>query len=105
VRPNRLILLVLMTAAAALAGSVGMLEGATGLIHLVLDAAPFLLVAGVLLAGRFPGEERIIARRAAPVARLRPERRSRLARRERALTSVVARGPRQLRGPPAPAAA
>ena len=105
-RSNRLILLVLMTAAAALAGSVGMLQGATGLIHLLLDAAPFLLVAGVLLAGRFPGEERIIARRAgAPAARLRPERRSRLARREHALASVVARGPRQLRGPPAPAAA
>lgn len=105
-RPNRLILLVLVSAAAALAATVGVLQGATGLIHLLLDVAPFLLVAGVLLAGRFPGEDRIIARRAvAPPARLRPERRSWPARRERALASVVARRPRQLRGPPVPAAA
>jgi hypothetical protein len=106
VRSNRLILLVLVAAALALAGSVGILQGATGLIHLLLDGAPFLLVAGVLLTGRFPGEERIIARRAgAPVVRRRPERRTWPARREHALASVVARGPRQLRGPPAPAAA
>jgi hypothetical protein len=106
VRPNRLILLVLVSAAAALAATVGALQGATGLIHLLLDVAPFLLVAGVLLAGRFPGEDRIIARRAAaPVARLRPARRSRPLRRERALASIVARGPRQLRGPPALATA
>jgi hypothetical protein len=106
VRPNRLILLVLVTAAAALATTVCMLQGATGLIHLALDAAPFLLVAAVLLAGRFPGEQRIIARRlAAPAARMRPARRSWPARREHALTSVVARVPRQLRGPPVRAAA
>jgi hypothetical protein len=106
VRPNRLILLVLMAAAAALAGTVGMLQGATGLIHLALDAAPFLLVAAVLVAGRFPGEQRIIARRlGTSPARPRPERRTWPARRDRALASVVARGPQTLRGPPAPAAA
>jgi hypothetical protein len=105
VRPNRLILLVLVSAAAALAATVGVLQGATGLIHLLLDVAPFLLVAGVLLCGRFPGEERIVARRLAPVAqRPRPARRAWPARREHALASVAQRGPRQLRGPPALAA-
>jgi hypothetical protein len=106
VRSNRLILLVLLAAGVALAATVAALQGSTGLVHLALDAAPFLLVACVLLSGRFPGEERIIARRLAPpAARLRPERRSWPARRELALASVAQRGPRQLRGPPALAAA
>jgi hypothetical protein len=106
VRSNRLILLVLLAAGAAMAATVAALQGPNGLMHLALDAGPFLLVASVLLLGRFPGEQRIIARRAGPrAARPRPERRSRPARRDHALTSVAQRGPRQLRGPPVRAAA
>jgi hypothetical protein len=72
----------------------------------VLYLAPFLLVAGLLLSGRYVGEERILAfRRARGVPRLRVA----LARGcsslpERPLASLLERTPRTLRGPPALAA-
>ena len=63
-------------------------------------AGPFLLLLGLLLSGRFIGEDAILARRPATI-RLRP-----LARRwtpvlERPFASLLERSTRQLRGPPA----
>jgi hypothetical protein len=106
VNPNRLILFVLIAAGVALAATVTALQGSTGLVHLALDAGPFLLVVGVLLKGRFVGEERILARRRrARVAHRRPARRAWSRQRDRALASLLERRPRQLRGPPGPLAA
>jgi hypothetical protein len=106
VTPNRLILLALGVVAAVTAVAVAGLQGATGFEHLVLDASPFLLVAGLLVSGRFLGEERILARyRACRPARPRPERRARPRRRDRALAALLERSPRTLRGPPAALAA
>jgi hypothetical protein len=70
---------------------------------MVLYLAPFLLVAGLLLSGRYVGEERILTlRRARSVPKLRVA----LARgwsslREQPLASLFERTPRTLRGPPA----
>ena len=64
-------------------------------------AGPFLLLIGLLLSGRFIGEEAILARRAAARARLRPPARRWSAVRERPLASLLERSTRQLRGPPA----
>jgi len=79
--------------------------GVTGATELVLYGGPLLFIAGLLLSGRFIGEERILARRAAPTPRLRAERRSWARLPERSLASLLERSPRLLRGPPAPAAA
>jgi hypothetical protein len=66
----------------------------------VLYLAPFLLVAGLLLSGRYLGEERILARQLArSVPKLRVGGWSAL--REQPLTSLLERTPRSLRGPPA----
>ncbi len=63
-------------------------------------AAPLLIVAALLLTGRFVGEERILARR----ARIAPARSPRLPwprRHELPLVSLLERAPRSPRGPPA----
>ena len=79
--------------------------GVTGATELVLYGGSLLFIAGLLLSGRFIGEERILARRIAPAPRLRAERRSWARLPERPLASLLERGPRLQRGPPAPAAA
>jgi hypothetical protein len=79
--------------------------GVTGATELVLYGGPLLFIAGLLLSGRFIGEERILARRTAPAPRLRAERRSWARLPERPLASLLERSPRLQRGPPAPAAA
>ena len=94
----------LLTAVAVVvsaAALVGMSEPVTALLYW----SPLLVVAGMLLARRFVGEERILARlRAlAPVRRAPRRHWSRL--RERALSSVADRSTQHLRGPPAPIAA
>ena len=64
-------------------------------------AAPFLIVASLLLTGRYVGEELILAAR---LARLAPARavRARWSRRHAvALVSLLERAPRSERGPPA----
>jgi hypothetical protein len=78
-------------------------QGVTGLTELAFYAGPFLLVLGLLLSGRFIGEEAILARALASAAapRLRPARRRWPAARELALASLLERSPRLLRGPPA----
>ena len=88
----------LTAAAIALAG----VQALVGGVDLLLAAAPLLLLAGLLLCGRYLGEERILERliRRAPV---RPRRRAARWRPavERAMSSLLARTPRHERGPPA----
>ena len=94
----RALLVLLGLAALLIAVAPGRL---TGVPELAFYAGPFLLVLGLLLSGRFIGEDAILARRAPkPVARLRPARRRWAAERERALASLLERSPRLLRGPP-----
>ena len=78
-----------------------------GMPELALYAAPFLLLAGLLLSGRFLGEARIVARRLARLAaRRRAPRRLPKPRSLRPLASLLARRPQLERGPPiAPACA
>jgi hypothetical protein len=91
-----------MAAVAILAGIAQVLLGSA---ELALTFAPLLLIAGLLISGRYLGEERILARRAVPAG----PRRQRTAARwrpsvERPLVSLLARSPRSERGPPAPLA-
>jgi len=68
-------------------------------------AVPFIIVASLLLTGRYVGEELILAAR---LARLAPARaaRARWSRRHAvALVSLLERAPRSERGPPALVAA
>ncbi len=94
---SRLVIIALLLALAAFV--------AVGGTHLALHALPFLAMAGLLLCGRFVGEEHILARHAQAVPRRRrtPARRWALRRPDR-VVSLFARSPRTLRGPPALAA-
>jgi hypothetical protein len=78
------------------------LQGLTGMQELAFYAGPVLLVLGLLLSGRFIGEDAILARRAAPPRRRLVSRRWRPVL-EHALASLLERSTRQLRGPPAAA--
>ena len=102
--PRRLALAIGATFALALVVGAAA-AGVSGALDVALYAAPFLVIAALLLSGRFIGEERILARRAAPTPRLRAERRSWARLPERSLASLLERSPRLQRGPPAPAAA
>jgi hypothetical protein len=93
---------MLLAAAAVLLAAA---MGATGATELVLYGGPLLFISGLLLSGRFIGEERILARRTAAAPRPRAARQSWDRLREHALASLLERSPRLLRGPPAPAAA
>lgn len=75
-------------------------QGLTGMQDLVFYAGPFLLVVGLLLTGRFVGEQAILARRPSP-HRPRPASRRWRPVLERPLTALLERSTRQLRGPPA----
>ena len=99
---RRRFLLLLASAAAAAA----LLEGTTGLTQLALYAAPLLLIAGLLVGGRFVGEERILARWRTP--RRHPARGVAVRwdrAREVALVSRVVWMADPQRGPPAHVAA
>src|SRR4051794_28291830 len=78
-------------------------RGLTGVAELVVYPGPFLLVLGLLLSGRFIGEQAILARCAkrTPARRRRPARRRWPAVRQRALASLLERSTSLLRGPPA----
>ena len=68
----------------------------------LLTAAPFLLVFGLLLCGRFIGEERILAcDRARHAPRVRSVRSSWSRRDARPIATIRERAPRSLRAPPA----
>jgi hypothetical protein len=96
-RSHRALLVLLGCAAIVVAAA----QGITGFSELALYAAPFLLLLGLLLSGRFIGEEVILARRAVATPRLRPLARRWPSWRERALVSLLERSPRLGRGPPA----
>lgn len=64
-----------------------------------LFALPVLAILALLAAGRYVGEERILARREPPRARRTAARRWRAARPD-GVRSLLARAPRTLRGPP-----
>ena len=89
-----------MTAFAVL---IAVLQGTTGSSDLVLYAGPVLLIAGLLLCGRFVGEEHIVRRlgRSAPIARIRRLRARWPRVPARTLSSLLAHDPRVERGPPA----
>jgi len=95
-RTPRALLVLLGCAALALAA----VQGLTGMTELVFYAGPFLLVIGLLLSGRFIGEDAILARHAAPAPKLRPLAKRWSPVRERPLASLLERSTRQLRGPP-----
>jgi hypothetical protein len=81
------------------------LSGRASVGEMALYAAPFVAIVGLLLSGRYVGEERILAAiRALP----RPRRRSVAARRrpghELSFSGALERAPWSLRGPPAPLA-
>jgi hypothetical protein len=78
-------------------------QSLTGMPELALYLTPVVLIAGMLLCGRYVGEERIVARWEASLAgarRRRPPRRLPRPAPARPLTSVVARRPALERGPP-----
>jgi|GEM_PF-4785295 len=91
----------LLVALGAVALALAALQGVTGMTHMALYAGPFLLVLGLLLSGRFIGEERILARRtrSVPLRRRARKRQWPSAHRQR-LTSQLERSVRSLRGPP-----
>ena len=95
-RTPRSLLIGLGCAALALSA----VQGLTGMEDLVFYAGPFLLLLGLLLSGRFIGEEAILARRPSP-PRPRPAARRWTPVLEHALASLLERSTRQLRGPPA----
>jgi hypothetical protein len=95
-RTPRALLVFLGCAALAVAA----VQGLTGMQELVFYAGPFLLLIGLLLSGRFIGEDAILARRTAVVVRLRPLRKHWSPVLERPLGSLLERSTRQLRGPP-----
>jgi len=96
-----------LTAMAVLALACALLQAVSGDAQLVLHLTPLFLIGGLLLAGRYVGEERIVARWRAAVARVRrrPVRARWRACAERALASLLERTPSLLRGPPAAHAA
>jgi hypothetical protein len=97
-RTPRALLLLLGFAALLIAG----VQGLTGATELAFYAGPFLLVLGLLLSGRFIGEDAILARRVKrAAARLRPAPKRWATARELPLASLLERSTRLLRGPPA----
>jgi hypothetical protein len=64
-------------------------------------AVPLMIVAALLLTGRYVGEQRILAARLASLAPARAVRTRWSRRHSAALVSVLERAPRSLRGPPA----
>ncbi|WP_028067205.1 hypothetical protein [Solirubrobacter soli] len=95
-RSPRALLVLLGCAALALMALLGL----TGMQEIVFYGGPFLLLIGLLLSGRFIGEEAILARHAGPAAKLRPLPKRWTPVRERPLASLLERSTRQLRGPP-----
>jgi hypothetical protein len=90
----------------AIAVALTVAQAVTGMDTLVLTLGPPLLIFGLLLSGRYLGEERILTRRLARAPLPRARVRRRWARgHERALASLLARRACPKRGPPAGAAA
>jgi xanthosine utilization system XapX-like protein len=97
--PRRLALSIGATFALALVAGI-VAGGVPGALDVVLYAAPLLVIAALLLSGRFIGEERILAAyRALPRARRVAVSWPRLP--SLAFGSALERAPWSLRGPPA----
>jgi hypothetical protein len=101
VRSSRRLLMRLSAALLLALLVVDVATGLAGALDVLLYAAPFLLVAGLLLSGRFVCEERILA-----VYRALRRPRRRLAQRwpsgpELPFSAALERAPWSLRGPPA----
>jgi hypothetical protein len=91
---------------AAVSVGLALLQHVVGGAELVLSVAPVLLLVGIALSGKLPGEKWLLARHAARrPRRRRPRRRHWTRERERSLASLIERSPRLLRGPPSLAAA
>jgi hypothetical protein len=91
---------------AAVAAGIAVAQGLTDVAELALYASPFLLLAGLLLSGRFVGEQTILRRRAAaPVTRMQRERARWPRRAALAPAFVPVHDPRVERGPPSLATA
>jgi hypothetical protein len=101
VRAQRRLLLFLAAVSVALA----LLQHVAGGVDLVLGVSPVLLVFGIALSGKLPGEKWLIARHVARPPRRRRARVHWTREREQQLISLIERSPRLLRGPPASAAA
>jgi hypothetical protein len=88
---------------AALAVLIALMQGTTEVTELALYAGPVLLLVGLLLCGRFVGEEHIVRRLrcAAPAFRSRRVKVRWLRVPARTLSSLLAHDPRIERGPPA----
>jgi hypothetical protein len=93
--------LIAVAVAVSAAAIVGMTSPVVALLHWL----PLLVLVALLLARRFVGEQRIIARLRATRPARRPTRPRWSHLRERALYSVATRSTPHLRGPPALAAA
>jgi hypothetical protein len=87
----------------ALAAACAAVEAITGLRDLTLTLTPLLLIAALLLSGRFLGEERIVARWHGAVHRpaARRQARRRPPRPVPAPRSMLEPGSVAVRGPPA----
>ena len=97
--PRRLALLIGAAFALALVAGTAA-AGVSGALDVALYAAPFLVIAALLLSGRFIGEERILAAyRSLPRARRVAASWPRL--QSLPLSSALERAPWSLRGPPA----
>jgi len=100
-RPERRLLTCLALAAALCAAAGGFLHVA----ELALYLTPCFLIVGLLLSGRFVGEDGIVRRRCAteppPARHVRPRWATPPA--PAALRSLLERSPASRRGPPAPA--
>ena len=96
----------ILGALAAVTAVLALAQGLTGLAELALYASPFLLLAGLLLSGRFVGEDTILRRRAAAPALRRRRERTGWPRLVAVAPSLVpVHDPRIERGPPATATA
>jgi hypothetical protein len=97
----------LMLRLLGVAVAVALVQAATGMTDLALYCTPLLLIATLLLSGRYLGETRILR----AIARARPRLRRAVPRlrrphtAERTLSSSLERSPLSRRGPPALAAA
>ena len=95
---------MLLTAAAVVVCAAA-LVGMTDPLMALLYWSPVVVIIGMLLARRFVGESKILARLQARRAVPRAPRRRWSHLRDRALSSVAERTTQHLRGPPVPLAA
>jgi hypothetical protein len=100
VRSSRRVLIGLGAAFVLAFAVANVLSGRASAGEMLLYAAPFVAIVGLLLSGRYVGEQRLLALYRTPP---RPRRRSVARRRpghELPFTAALERAPWSLRGPP-----